>query len=307
MKKFTILFILSMLFSFSISAQTFPVELTIVDPGRELTGIQCKGEWDSWTTHPMVSDGNPNPTTWTVTLDMAAGTYEWGAEDDGANWLLNLPFGTHTGNLSITVDGSGVVTGENTFTLNDPGTKTIVFSVDMNAVGGFIPGSDNVDLTGDFSGWNTNSFYNMTDPEVDGIYEVASPLDFNIDDVIAFKFRINTGATWEGISDRTYTVIDGANTYCAAFDVEGNTCDPTSVSDTEINKFTISPNPVTDVINITYNEEISKITVYNLTGQKIMSVMNNTAVDVSSLNFGIYFLQIQNKKGNLITKKFIKE
>ena len=63
-----------------------------------------------WDTISMVQNNH----TWTLTLNLEPGTYQWGAiEDDGsANgiWLIEGP------NLEVTVSESGVVTGTVTYT-----------------------------------------------------------------------------------------------------------------------------------------------------------------------------------------------
>ena len=72
--------------------------------------IKLKGEMTSWDTIAM----NPDNHTWTLTLDMVPGTYEWGAiEDDGTEFGLWLIEG---GNLVMTLAADGTVSGTTTYT-----------------------------------------------------------------------------------------------------------------------------------------------------------------------------------------------
>lgn len=67
------------------------------------------------------------------------------------------------------------------------------------------------------------------------------------------------------------------------------------------------PNPVKTAFQISTTEVIDNVVVYNLAGKK-MSNVNQTVnkFDVSSLASGIYFVHIESK-GNVMTKKMIKE
>ena len=83
---------------------------TLID-GTELhDNIKFKGEMTNWDTIPMNRDGF----TWTLTLDLLPGTYEWGAiEADGTEsgiWLID------GNNLVMSVDEGGTVSGTVTYT-----------------------------------------------------------------------------------------------------------------------------------------------------------------------------------------------
>jgi hypothetical protein len=83
---------------------------TIID-GTELhDNIKFKGEMTAWDTVAMIRDGF----TWTLTLDVLPGTYEWGAiEADGSEsgiWLIEGD------NLVVTVGDDGSITGTVSYT-----------------------------------------------------------------------------------------------------------------------------------------------------------------------------------------------
>ncbi|MEO7975598.1 T9SS type A sorting domain-containing protein [Flavobacterium sp.] len=68
----------------------------------------------------------------------------------------------------------------------------------------------------------------------------------------------------------------------------------------------IYPNPANSDFHIQTDENLidSKVTIYNLLGQKIKSFTLNAATTNQTLNKGIYFIQIQ-KNGSKTTKKLI--
>lgn len=83
-----------------------------------------------------------------------------------------------------------------------------------------------------------------------------------------------------------------------------------STPELQLNDIVIYPNPVVDKLTIdTANIAINSIEVYNINGQRIQSDIENnngmTIVDFSSLDNGIYFLQIHSDQGK-IYKRIVK-
>lgn len=102
-------------------AATYPVLFTIIDGTLNNTNIKFKGEMTAWDTISMVQNNH----TWTLTLDLAPGTYEWGAiEDNGSANGIWLIAGT---NLVVTVDVAGSVSGTVTYT-------TLITGIDESPV-----------------------------------------------------------------------------------------------------------------------------------------------------------------------------
>ncbi|GAA4306866.1 T9SS type A sorting domain-containing protein [Aestuariibaculum suncheonense] len=72
--------------------------------------------------------------------------------------------------------------------------------------------------------------------------------------------------------------------------------------------FKVSPNPVTDILNINTNLKISKVTVYDLLGRTVIpniTLGDSKSIDVSSLNSGTYILRAT-IEGKTQVIKFIK-
>ena len=90
--------------------QSYPVLFTIIDATLLHDAVKFKGNMTAWDTIAM----NPDNHTWTLTVDLFPGTYEWGAiEDDGTEFGLWLIDG---GNLVMTVGDDGAVSGITTYT-----------------------------------------------------------------------------------------------------------------------------------------------------------------------------------------------
>ncbi|MEO7978251.1 T9SS type A sorting domain-containing protein [Flavobacterium sp.] len=78
-----------------------------------------------------------------------------------------------------------------------------------------------------------------------------------------------------------------------------------------LNYFTLYPNPASDVLNIhaVQNVEIQSMEIYDVLGQVVIAVPNAklvSAIDVSKLKTGNYFIKVKSDKGNSTTK-FIKK
>jgi hypothetical protein len=82
-----------------------------------------------------------------------------------------------------------------------------------------------------------------------------------------------------------------------------------AVSDFDFSNFNIFPNPVNDVLNISYDKNISAVAIYNLMGQEVQfQKSDNTIseVDMSQLPNGIYMVRFASER-HVKTIKVIKE
>lgn len=96
-------------------------------------------------------------------------------------------------------------------------------------------------------------------------------------------------------ADTTVNIIEGGH--------------PMSITGTEkADDFTIYPVPVKDLLHIrsTENLENSNVLVFDITGKKVLNTtVHAGSLDVSSLNSGVYMLQVQHG-GQLTQQKFTK-
>ncbi len=86
---------------------------------------------------------------------------------------------------------------------------------------------------------------------------------------------------------------------------------PLSASAFQKNEFQLYPNPTKDklFLSTTSSAENLKIKIYNIEGKLLsnLNLENQTSLDVSNLESGIYFLNIEDENGNKAIKKFIKK
>jgi len=77
----------------------------------------------------------------------------------------------------------------------------------------------------------------------------------------------------------------------------------------DLNNISLYPNPANNVINLQSNVLINELVIYNTLGQKMISntpTQENTSVDISSLQSGIFFVKVK-WNDTYKTFKFVKE
>ena len=67
------------------------------------------------------------------------------------------------------------------------------------------------------------------------------------------------------------------------------------------------PNPATDFINIESKAKLSQVKIFNELGQLVLSTSNQTKIDISTLNQGVYYLKIKDENGDFGIEKIIKK
>lgn len=79
------------------------------------------------------------------------------------------------------------------------------------------------------------------------------------------------------------------------------------ISENGVDDYQIYPNPTDGIIYINSKEAISKVSIFNLLGQKMESEQNTNQINFSKLMPGTYLLKIEDGNGNSTTKKILKE
>lgn len=134
-------------------------------------------------------------------------------------------------------------------------------------------------------------------------------------------FTTNNGETWEEISTDIFGFMrtmnsdvlfheDAATVYFLTPDlgVVGYEVDleVMSISDQNIQEFTLYPNPSSGPFEVKSNERILQIEIFNFQGQKMKSLFNGNW-NISELPKGIYLLKMQTEKGKIHFQKLIKK
>ncbi len=99
-----------------------------------------------------------------------------------------------------------------------------------------------------------------------------------------------TGVYYFGF--QAYSNTDQFNLYLDNINIIDNTL---SVNSFNLEGFKAYPNPVKDVLNLSYTKEISKVSVHNLLGQEVLSKSVNamqSQVDLSRLSTGTYLVKV---------------
>ena len=102
-----------------------------------------------------------------------------------------------------------------------------------------------------------------------------------------------------------YSDANQNNLYVDNISIQVNLSNP----DFDNNSFTAYPNPVKDVLKLSYNQNISNVAVYNLLGQQVLTMNVNATkgqIDMSNLATGTYLVKV-NTENAVKTIKVIKQ
>jgi len=116
-------------------------------------------------------------------------------------------------------------------------------------------------------------------------------------------FQNNTGITPLQINGSGYTDFWYAR--LATTDCNGVLL---SIEEENLSKVSIFPNPATDFVEITGDQEFTSYSIYNISGQQVLlgNLSNEQRLDISSLSLGMYFIELQGDSGVSQALKLIK-
>lgn len=107
------------------------------------------------------------------------------------------------------------------------------------------------------------------------------------------KLRLNVNAT-DGNIVRLYEI----EVYGKEFNALG-----TTENSFFKNKFTLYPNPTTNLLHISGNDEVEYLDIFDLNGRKLITTKGVNTIDVSQLSAGVYFINVNNKEAFKFVKK----
>lgn len=103
--------------------------------------------------------------------------------------------------------------------------------------------------------------------------------------------------------DSVFVIVDGWGTQSGDYEIEITEIN-LGINDLDLDQIRIYPNPTNDIINITGIPSSAKMQLCDANG-KIVDLVNSTQINLSHLDCGIYFLQIEDGKSKF-RKKIIK-
>ena len=111
------------------------------------------------------------------------------------------------------------------------------------------------------------------------------------------------------VCDQNVGTIGSSITYCQASPCSGvsSNCTSTGINEIEKANIKVFPNPARDFINISTNDYISSVLIFDITGKMVQKIEvsgdNTVLVDSSLMNSGVYFYTVQVETGEVITGK----
>lgn len=178
----------------------------------------------------------------------------------------------------------------------------------------FNPRTDTVDVAGSFNGYGaTKNILSIVPGSDSSVYSTTIP-GFVDGDHLEFKFRINSSFSNSTVEfpynqpNRVWNIEHGKYIYSCFY----NDLDFTSgITENKLmDQVTVYPNPAQSMVWVGIPKSIKKVSLINLTGQKIFdretlsgSIVN---LDISSLPKGTYILLFYTNQGFGGSKKLIK-
>jgi len=323
MKKnyFIVLMTLVMLVSFQTNAQvdvTFKVDMT--GQTVDANGVHVVGSINGWNTsaNQLTQEGATN--IYSAVIQLNEGWYEykflngnaWGTEESAS-----YPCAPSNGNRFVPINNTlpNVTLEAVPFNgCNASGTGfEVTFNVDMSSEGTVPAG--NVRIAGWLNGWNDS---NLSLPDVNGNIHSATlrlPTPSNYPVTLEYKY-VNNG-NWEtpdaacATVNNTNRVLTLNNSGDAVGDVFNGCNYSLSTEDFITNSLKVIYNKTERVVSFFgngFNNEVSQIQVFDITGKSINTIEGNNAsindleIDFQSQTNGLYFVRIESNGKQLVKK-----
>lgn len=222
-----------------------------------------------------------------------------------------------SGSGNITVSSEPIVPAGNqihNFTVSEKVSTFYSITGNMNSTNGSVT-YDGLDLTRNLKiesatriVYTTSAISTLTlvfDSTFNGKIKLTSGTDITITANTTSYTAVNGIVIIPNLPAGTYTINKGDTTNLFYIKTEyGNL----STTDFAKENLVIYPNPVVNQLHISVpNNTVEKVTVFNVAGHVVKSVVGNVnTVDLSKLNSGLYLIQVKTKNG-ILNKKVIKK
>jgi N-formylglutamate amidohydrolase len=145
-------------------------------------------------------------------------------------------------------------------------------------------------------GYNTVKWGSRNGEEIDGI-QLEHNQNIRFDSTLRKKYADSLAVVLLDYLEKHYFINFSSN-YCFTNNLE----------EIKLSKIKIFPNPTKDFITIKTTENITKITLYDITGKLVLTKLKSKKLIISSLKKGVYFMRLYYENKDLNTfHKIIKE
>ena len=268
------------------------------------TGVDCGGSCD-----PCDTGGGSD--------ELGAHYFETGWDgwsDGGSDCFRYSGDRSYEGSYSIRIrDNSGTASSMTSsgYNLSGYGSVTVDFYFYPNSMEN---GEDFWLRYNDGSGWQTVATYaSGTDFNNNTFYNATVTLDasnYNLVNGGQFRFQCDASANADRVYiDQVVVTGNGSGARVANSITALHTVSNARLVDND-SDISVSPNPASDKLFLTTEENINKISIYSVTGQMVYQSNNlkglENSIDVSSFTSGIYLISVETEE-EVLTEKFIKE
>lgn len=183
----------------------------------------------------------------------------------------------------------------------------VTFTVNMQGVSGFTPGTTKVYIAGNF----LNSFAQpgtLPEQELNAsneniyIFSRTYKLEAGTYTYKYFKGTAWADGEWEGEPNRIVVVVDQNVSVSDKFGVKPGTSTSDIMKEA---KFRVFPNPANSLVNVSSESRMKQVMVYNLAGQEVYNQAVDTyqhSFETGSFQNGIYMVRIVAVDGMINTK-----
>ena len=238
-----------------------------------------------------------------------------GWQDGGSDCYRYSGSRSYEGNRSIRIrDNSGTASAmtSSTYDISNNTSVTIEFHFYSYSMEN---GEDFWVRYNDGSGWQTVATYARgTDFSNNSFYSATVTLDgsqFNLSSNAQFRFQCDASGNADHIYiDQVSVTGSGASSRVAEQTITLiSTNAAARLTDTD-QDITLAPNPASNMISISAQENINAIKILSITGQLVYQVNGinelNKSIDIDNLTSGIYLLRVATEE-EVTTMKFVKE
>ena len=312
--------------NFSLTSQTASIDgAAIFQYGYSVTGVNANPSQEaalgSAVVHSETSGENPVGTTVGIDTSSALVAYANWFELDGTTYVNGSEWSVEELRTDVNADNGTIILYPNFSAYGDGSdpywangeTGAKVFEGNTYVENNGLIG-ETVTFTGSTisntlaDGYEAIAFIKILSADYQLLQYLTEPLVGGE----TFSLTSETGSVANAAIFQYGYSVTGVNANPAQESALGNAvvnAQPLSVADFTKSKAVIYPNPATNLLNIVTDYAIEQVTVYNLSGQKVIEAApksTTATIDVTALSNGVYIINTTTN-GTVNTARFIKK